>query len=228
MSQNKLTTVGLYFWRLIKFGILFGLIILPQFALLLPSYLPKNYSAMTRTAIAWLFFSLAYVLALFCLFQQFKPRKLASIKGKATNDVIVGFIIFFIIKLVYGFLSNVQTTQNDAALTKMFSLSPSAMLMMTIMTVFMAPLCEELLFRGLFMQYFFQKNRFLAIFFSGAIFGAIHFHSGDTFTTLLLYMSFGWVLAYYYKKSDNLLVPITIHFLNNLPAALIILISNLI
>lgn len=228
MSQNKLATIGLYLWRLLKFGLLFGLIILPQFALLLPSWFPKNYSPLTKIAVAWLFFSLAYVLAVFCLFKQFKPRKLAPIKGKMTNDVIVGFIAFLFIKILYGFISNIQTTQNDAALRQMFSLSTSAMLMMTLMTIFMAPLCEELLFRGLFMQYFFPNSRFLAIFFSGACFGAIHFHNGDDLTVLLLYMSFGWILAYYYKKFDNLLVPITIHFLNNLPAALVILLSNLI
>jgi membrane protease YdiL (CAAX protease family) len=151
-----------------------------------------------------------------------------KLSNQDINAIITGFITLFIIKIIYGmFMSQFGQTQNDQALQQMFKLSTNAALMMFLMTAIFAPLCEELLFRGIFMRYFFPKNTVLAIFFSGLVFGMLHFHLGDIFWTLLLYCTLGWVLAYYYKKTGKLLVSIMIHFLNNILPALFMLFSAL-
>lgn len=230
----NLKTLGSYAWRIIKFILLGLCLILPQQVFALPYILPQNFSPLATNILMWGLLLLGYALMLVIFSYQFKKGQPTSNKifqklsNQDINAIITGFIVLFIIKIIYVMLtSQAGQTQNDQALQQMFKLSTNAALMMFLMTAIFAPLCEELLFRGIFMRYFFPKNTVLAIFFSGLVFGALHFHLGDIFWTLLLYCALGWVLAYYYKKTNKLLVSILIHFLNNILPALFMLFSVL-
>lgn len=229
----NLKTLRSYTWRIIKFILLGLCLILPQQVFALPYVLPKNFSPLTTNILMWSLLLLGYALMIVIFNWQFKkgqtPNKIfQKLSNQDINAIITGVIALFIIKIIYAmFMDQVGQTQNDQALQQMFKLSTNTAFMMFLMTAIFAPLCEELLFRGIFMRYFFPKNTVLAIFFSGLVFGTLHFHLGDIFWTLLLYCTLGWVLAYYYKKTGKLLVSIMIHFLNNILPALFMLFSAL-
>ncbi|WP_155287570.1 CPBP family intramembrane glutamic endopeptidase [Lacticaseibacillus zhaodongensis] len=85
----------------------------------------------------------------------------------------------------------------------------------------LAPFIEELIFRGVFMNLFWQKdnrlNNVAAVVCSGLLFGAMHEPHLSVF--LLLYSSLGMVLAYTYRRQRDLRYNIGLHmFINFLPA----------
>ncbi|HDR6311113.1 TPA: CPBP family intramembrane metalloprotease [Bacillus cereus] len=85
-------------------------------------------------------------------------------------------------------------------------------LYVVVLTVF-APIWEELVFRGMF---FMKLSQRFSIF-SSAVISAFIFTLGHPLTvgSVLYIFGMGVCLAYTYKKTNNLLVPIGIHVLNN-------------
>lgn len=83
---------------------------------------------------------------------------------------------------------------------------------------FLAPIFEELIFRGIFMNYFFNKdnrlNNFLAVLVSGAIFGFAHELSFDT--TWIMYSILGCCLSFAYMHFRDIRYSIALHMMNNL------------
>lgn len=87
-----------------------------------------------------------------------------------------------------------------------------------IVTVFVAPILEELVFRLSFRKIFPHTN-ILFIFFSGLIFGGMHVISSyEHLSDLLFIIPYsipGFIFAYVYTKSKNICVPISLHFIHN-------------
>ena len=87
--------------------------------------------------------------------------------------------------------------------------------------VHLAPVVEELIFRGLVINYFFRQSWWWAsIILSGFLFAVPHTMNLSTniadLLAFMIYMSMGMVLAYVYKKTGDIQSNIMIHFLNNL------------
>ncbi len=81
-----------------------------------------------------------------------------------------------------------------------------------ISIVILAPLLEEILFRGIILQRWSVKWSILSgIFFSSLVFGCLHFNFLGLF-------NFGLVMALLYLRTQNLFLPIMVHGLNNLIA----------
>ena len=87
-----------------------------------------------------------------------------------------------------------------------------------ITTIFISPISEELIFRGVFL------NRLqlavpvvFAVLISSLLFAALH-SFGSIFSAFI----FGVCIAILYLKTDNIFVPIFAHFLNNLFAEIIV------
>lgn len=87
-----------------------------------------------------------------------------------------------------------------------------------IATIFISPISEELIFRGVFL------NRLqlavpvvFAVLISSLLFAALH-SFGSIFSAFI----FGVCIAILYLKTDNIFVPIFAHFLNNLFAEIIV------
>ncbi|MEE8837888.1 MAG: CPBP family intramembrane glutamic endopeptidase [Leuconostoc gelidum] len=77
-----------------------------------------------------------------------------------------------------------------------------------------APILEELIFRGLFINLIFKQNTFwVPVISSGIIFGSLH--AASNIMEWLYYVIFGMILATSYKKTDTLAVPIALHMINN-------------
>lgn len=95
---------------------------------------------------------------------------------------------------------------------------------LVIMTVILAPILEEILFRGIIMKGII-KNKvkpMTAIIVSAFIFGAVHFNPWQFAGAFLL----GLVLGLVYHKTRSLLMPILLHAFNNLTSAIMMLYSD--
>ena len=91
-----------------------------------------------------------------------------------------------------------------------------------IATIFISPISEELIFRGVFL------NRLqlavpvvFAVLISSLLFAALH-SFGSIFSAFI----FGVCIAILYLKTDNIFVPIFAHFLNNLFAEIIVVMDS--
>ncbi len=127
---------------------------------------------------------------------------------------------------------DISTSENQSSIDSIMDYLPGVLIFAPI-TVIVAPIVEELIFRKSFFNII--KNKYLALLISAFVFGTMHVTS--TYSLLLtkgysitdsLYYTFGFGLSYYamgisfglsYIKSDkNILVPIAIHMANNFVA----------
>ncbi|WP_312765940.1 type II CAAX endopeptidase family protein [Epilithonimonas sp.] len=93
-----------------------------------------------------------------------------------------------------------------------------------IMTVILAPILEEILFRGIIMKGMINNKvkPTTAIIVSALIFGAVHFNPWQFAGAFLL----GLVLGLVYYKTKSLLMSILLHAFNNLVSAMMMLYSD--
>jgi membrane protease YdiL (CAAX protease family) len=86
-----------------------------------------------------------------------------------------------------------------------------------ILTVFVAPILEELVFRLSFRKIF--SNNILFILLSGLVFGSMHvIGTCEHLIDLLFIIPYsipGFIFAYVYTKSKNICIPISLHFIHN-------------
>lgn len=98
-----------------------------------------------------------------------------------------------------------------------------------ISAVFLAPIIEELLFRGIFFNYFFNGNsmwsNIAVVFVSGLLFGLMH--EMNISLSLLVYSLSGWVFGAVYMITKDIRYSIGIHFINNFLGMLPVIISLL-
>ncbi len=82
-----------------------------------------------------------------------------------------------------------------------------------VKVVVIAPIVEELIFRGIIM-YGFMRNypKFIAIFFSALLFALFHLNPWQFPATFILGLLLGWVMV----RTKNIILSIIIHALNNL------------
>lgn len=87
-----------------------------------------------------------------------------------------------------------------------------------IMTVFIAPILEELVFR-LSIRKIFAHTNILFILVSGLIFGSMHvLGTCENLIDLLFIIPYsipGFIFAYIYTKSKNICIPMSLHFIHN-------------
>ena len=92
----------------------------------------------------------------------------------------------------------------------------------------LAPILEELLFRGLVFRSLRDKSKWLAIFASSFLFGFLHIYSalfaGDLSQLIYLfsYGGMGFAFSYAYEKRKTICVPILMHMINNLVAIILL------
>ena len=98
-------------------------------------------------------------------------------------------------------------------------LSPIAYVMLVISTVILAPIWEELFFRGIMLRKFMIKWRTsTSIFVSSLLFAIFHFQ----LATIIYAFLIGVVLSIVYLKTKNIVVPIIMHAVANLLSILLL------
>ncbi len=85
-----------------------------------------------------------------------------------------------------------------------------------VLTIFVAPILEELVFRLSFRKMIKKDTLFIIL--SGFVFGALHLTSAKSIPELLYIVPYaipGCIFAYTLVKSKNIFVPISLHFIHN-------------
>ena len=100
-------------------------------------------------------------------------------------------------------------------------ISAGAFLLSAIGTIFYAPVLEELIFRGVLFNRLKIRIGFVpAMLISSFLFGIGHDFGGITSAFL-----FGICMCILYAKTDNILIPMSVHFINNVVATILELIQ---
>ena len=160
--------------------------------------------------------------------KRFKENFLDNILYSMTIGIIMMYMVSIIANLLINFI--LGGSSNDSANQLLFEtyIKKDAILMI-IQSVILAPILEELLFRGLIFRSLRDKGKVFAFALSSFLFGFLHIYSalfaGDLtqLVYLLSYGGMGFVLTYAYEVKGNICVPILIHMLNNLIAVMVLL-----
>lgn len=103
-----------------------------------------------------------------------------------------------------------ETANNQAIIEEIGKLPPT---FVWFSTTLLPAFVEELCFRGILMTRLFGRNNWVSVLVSSIVFAALH---GPTdLPSWFVYGGNGFILAYLYKRTDNLAYPISLHFLNN-------------
>ena len=116
--------------------------------------------------------------------------------------------------LIVTFFTTTDIANNQNTIIETLKVAP---IYTFILTVFVAPILEELVFRLSFRKIF--SNNILFILFSGLVFGSMHvIGTCEHLIDLLFIIPYsipGFIFAYIYTKSKNICVPISLHFIHN-------------
>lgn len=135
--------------------------------------------------------------------------------------IMLGVMLLVAVPIVL--INNGKVASNQQAINEMFNKIP---LLTFILSVLYAPFVEEVIFRLCFSKIINNKTLFIII--SGFLFGALHmideFSSLKDLLYIFQYSALGICLAKAYKDSNNIFVSISMHFIQNFLAALLVLI----
>lgn len=146
--------------------------------------------------------------------------KAIRVNFKFIRRLFIGFGCLFSLNigtsLILAMVSNASDSSvNQQAIESVMVEFP---LLMSVMSIFLAPITEELVFRLTLIKLL--KKPWLGLVFSSLFFGLVHVAAGD-WIHMISYTVSGFVLGVAYLKYDNICYPIGIHLLNNLVATLI-------
>lgn len=133
-----------------------------------------------------------------------------------SNIIVMALLAFFGQKQM--------SSENQQLVEKLLTNAP---LFMTFQAVVLAPILEELLYRGLLFRTLYSRNKNMAHVISAFLFGFSHIYSGlfsgdiTQIIHIIPYMSMGFAFSYAYEKRKNICVPIIMHMLNNLISTLL-------
>lgn len=158
------------------------------------------------------------------IFRKFLAQNLLMIFKRFWNfvqAVILGYVLYYVLDwLVTAFVGLFPAFENanNRNLTDMMAVAP----WLKICVVFLAPVTEECLYRGLLFRLLHKKNRILAYVVTVLLFAAVHVLEylgeitlGQAMLSLLQYLPAGIALGWCYEKADNLMAPVLIHCLVN-------------
>jgi membrane protease YdiL (CAAX protease family) len=127
---------------------------------------------------------------------------------------LCGFALIIAVQFLFIRLSGGGVSQNQAELNKYTAQSS----IFKILIGLVAPIYEELIFRGMFFNIFFTKekpaNKWLGIIVCGLVFGLAH---DPGFTKyIVVYWALGCILSWVYLQTKDLRYSMIAHMLNNL------------
>lgn len=200
----------------------FSQLLLPDLIAIVAYYWGFSISLTTLNIIFFLvnFFS---IVAIFHRFLGRCLQKAWNSIPKCLFYVLVGFGIYYwasiLLGLVITWIQPNFANVNDQTVSGIVQEQPG---LMVFATVFLVPVVEETLYRGLVFQNLQRKHRILAYIVSTVAFSAIHIvgyiGSADWVTLGLCFVQYlpaGIAFAWAYEKADTIAVPILIHIIIN-------------
>lgn len=220
--QRNEKYIGLSYW-VIQFALL------PSLLGLLAAAFSPEYDA---TLLNVVYFSINFVCCV-AIFLRLVKASLEKAKAEPEGLLFasaVGFGLYRAASLVLGIGAMVLfpdfANLNDSTLLEILGEHP---LLMVVSTVLLAPVAEELLYRGLIFGWLREKNVYIAYILSALIFSGIHvvqyiglYSTAHIVVALVLYLPAGLSFAWAYQHSGTILAPIIIHAANNLLAFLVL------
>ncbi|WP_339034335.1 CPBP family intramembrane glutamic endopeptidase [Spiroplasma endosymbiont of Cantharis rufa] len=166
------------------------------------------------------------------IFKRFKE----TLKNKWKEIIIIGFagtvILYFVstfifLNLIETNLIGASESENQKKLIGILrdsdkSIKITYIILLFILTVIVAPFCEELCLRNCFNLN--ASNRWLGFVGSAMFFGFVHYGSAFDFQHILSYSSAGFILSgVFLFTKGNMTFSWIVHLLNNLLAFILIL-----
>lgn len=206
------------------FGVILFYLITSAFSYDFISLFGINYNNLSITAksIYLLFYEISITIIIIYVYRKdIIPNSKKFIKNNITY--FKKYIKYWFIMLILMMLSNLviinftssNISENQETIIETLKFAP---IYTFLVTVFVAPILEELVFRLSFKKIF-AHTKSLFIISSGLIFGAMHvlgsFNQLIDLLFIIPYSIPGFIFAYIYTKSNNICVPISIHFIHN-------------
>lgn len=151
--------------------------------------------------------------------RQNNPRHFGKtpLTMRRLGQLLLLFILMMTIQQIWGLLINAHVLSSPANQTTVDQQVMQLPFWNLAYSIGFAPVIEELIFRGIFLNYFFRADsrlmNFCGVLLSGLIFG--YLHVGALSWTLFMYAALGWVLGLAYLHFRDIRYDITLHFLNN-------------
>lgn len=171
----------------------------------------------TQKTICNLSFEFVLILLIGFIYRKKIIADLKNIKKCHFSNYIKYWIcalgLMLISNIIINMFTSIDTSTNQEEIVNIFSKAP---IYTFILTVFFAPILEELVFRLSFRKMFKTDTLFIII--SGIFFGFMHVTSPSCFAELLYIIPYsipGIIFAYVLAKTDNILIPIGLHFIHN-------------
>lgn len=171
----------------------------------------------TQKIIFNLSFQFILILTIIFIYRKKFINDLKNLKNCHFTDYIKYWIgavgLMLISNIIINMFTAIETSTNQEEIINTFSKAP---IYTFILTVFFAPVLEELVFRLSFRKMF--KTDLLFIIMSGIFFGFMHVTSPSCLAELLYIIPYsipGWIFAYTLTKSNNIFIPIGLHFIHN-------------
>lgn len=147
-------------------------------------------------------------------FKDLKKKKFKPLV-EGFNYYFLGLMIMVFSNIIISWLNHGGTSTNEESIR--FVLKNFPYLTIVSITI-LSPCIEELVFRKSFREIF--QNKLVYLCTSGLIFGALHvllspINSIVDYLYLIPYCSMGIAFSYMYYKTDNIMVPITMHIVHN-------------
>ena len=166
-------------------------------------------------------------------YQKHVPEEKKKFK-QSGKDIGFAFLFFFLARVaaIVGvylnlILSGNSQTSNDSAIQGLGGMMSSQHIFFALLFVvtiaFIAPIMEELIFRGFGTAFFFKNNqKVLAAIVTSVVFTLPHI---TQLTEFPIYFALGLILYLSYARRGNIKDSMLVHFLNNLPMAIILLLA---
>ncbi|MGI5985215.1 MAG: CPBP family intramembrane metalloprotease [Clostridiales bacterium] len=202
----------------------FHIFLIPLFVEMLAHYLPNGLDDIAANII---YYGMGFSFCLICMWRYLRGAYDVLIDNLVKNIVafIFSYVIFILLSYiaagaVFAILGDSVLNPNNDAVKAMANESPRAV---WGLTVFLAPVVEETLFRGVLFGSVQPKNRTLAYILSIAAFGFYHewqyalaFMDWKILIYMLQYVPAGYALAWLYEKTNCIWMPVFLHMTVNL------------
>ncbi|MEY8675819.1 CPBP family intramembrane glutamic endopeptidase [Thomasclavelia cocleata] len=228
--QKAIGTILLFPWYLYFAPSIFNFLIK-----LYIMYVNDNLTSETINTYFNVLITLSTAVFLLIIFRDFIKKNWKIFKQELLENVIwvltIGIGSAYLFSYIGEFIVNLLLPANTSEATNqtlVVTLVSSNMLLMTFQAVILAPIVEELFFRGLIFNTLRQKSVLWAHLISAFLFGLLHVYSyilaGDMseWIKLIPYMTAGLAFSYAYEKRQNIIAPIFLHGLKNLIAVILI------
>lgn len=180
----------------------------------------KMYNILTMNLINIIIYSILAVITLSLYKNNLQAEFYKNKKNRLIKNSMIAFLFMFGVKIAAAMVTanffGEFNSENQEALDTMVNLPLPLYLLMIGTVSVIGPIIEEIVYRYIIQNFFKKclKSRIISILLSSLLFGFIHTRNFQP--EIIIYFSMGLALGIIYEKSDNILISIGAHMLNNI------------